>query len=471
MMSEEKAKALQKEPFKTVIAERDNFNREAYQNLTWLSSNETIVQQSETVTSDVLTFMVPKTPPGDYYDLSSMRMQTTFKLVDEEEKKPEDNQVVGPINYFCQTMIKSVEVYVNGTQVISSTPYYAQKAMVEALLNHSKADREGILSNQGFLMDKPTNLEKEPTWASHEALRDRAEFFGNYVEVSNEKKFVFKDDWTPAFQIPLLTDLNKIDTPLVSKVDLKIIIHFHPPSHYLWTAKGDKGENKKYKFLIKNSQLRVKQLRAADGYTRSLEDQIEKLPLKYRFKRIEPLLEPLPSGEAVFTKSFNMITNLPERILIMIQPQSLLSSSYTSNPINWNAKFDSVSTQHKCELSDCELTINGNPVSRLKGSDFQSFASLHYQELLELTGNDTFGCGLEREYFGVGSYMILFDLTKSGRCSTSGSVRQPVKEGQAVLTIKFKAGSSKSLSILMLQEFNSSFTVDKNRKVLFNYLD
>jgi len=455
-----------KEAYTTVIADRDNLNRESYQNLTWISSTETIVQQSETVTSDVLTFTVPKCPPGDYYDLSSMRMQTELLLLDKDGVPPVQNSVVGPINYFCQTMIKSVEVLVNGTQVITAAPYYAQKAYVDALINHSHEDRQGILTNQGFAMDKPKNLTVEPSFLTHVGFRNRTTFFAEYDE--NGKVMNFHKNGT-TFEIPLLTDLNKIDVPLLSKVELKIVITFNSPKYYLWTAADEK--DKGYYFKVTKSVMRIKQLRATDGYTRSLEDEIEKKPLKYRFKRIEPILDTLSSGSANFSRSFSMTTNLPERIIVLMQKEELLNPGYEDNPLNWNGGFEGADAAHKAELVECELTINGNSTSKLRGHDFYSFTSLHYQELMEQTGNDRFGCGLIRKYFGSGSYMIPFDLTKSGRSGTSGSIRQPVKEGQAVLSIKFKNGPKKSIAILILQEFNASFTVDKNRKVLFNYID
>jgi len=466
--SEEKMKtpSVLEPVVKTVIAERDNFNKDSYQNLTWVSSSEMIVQQSETVTSNVLTFMVPKAPAGDYYDLTSLRMKTRMTLTDKDGAVPTPKMVVGPINYFCQTMIKSVEIFVNGTQVVTSTPYYAQKAMVDALINHSEEDRQGILTNQGFYMDEPEHLMGAASFEKNDALVQRAGFFGSYDK--SDKNFTFSKDEV-GFFTPLLTDINKIDLPLVSKVDLKIIITFHPANHYMWTAAGASGENLKCKLNIKHAELRVKQLRSADGYTRSLEDRLEKHPLKYHFKRIEPILETWTMPSQVFTKALTLTSNLPERILIMIQPQSYLNSSYTVNPVNWSAKYKSGILSST--LSDVELTINGNPVMKTKVDKFPALASLHYQELMELTGNDVFGCGLKRRYFGSGSYLILFDLTKSGRCSTSGNVRQPSKEGQAVLTMKAKDSLPCSLAVLLLQEYNSSFTVDKNRKVVFNYLD
>jgi len=468
MNKQKDSKELPKDPFKTIIADRDNLNREYYQNLTWIGSSETIVPQSETVTSDILTFFVPKCPPGDYYDLTSMRMQSELFLQDKDGKKPADDSVVGPINYFCQTMIKSVEVFVNGTQVVTSSPSYAQKAIIDALLNHNRDDRASILTNQGFAMDKPEVLRETPSWDTHKALNKRAQFFSEWTKKEGQAILKFNDKGT-TFQIPLLTDINNIETPLLSKVDLKIVVTFHRPTYYLWTDEA--GKDKGYKLKVVSSMLRIKQLRATDGYTRTIEDQIEKHPFKYRFKRIETILDTLNTSSANFHRSFDMTTNLPERILVLIQEEELLNPSYVQNPINWNSAFACATANEKAELIECELTVNGIPLTRLKGKDYFSFAALHYQELMEQTGNDKFGCGFNRHNFGMGSYMISFDLTRSNRCATSGNVRQPVKEGQALLSIKFKNGATKPLAILIVQEFNSSFTVDKNRKVLFNYID
>jgi len=453
----------------TVISERDNFNRQLYQNLTWLGNSEIVLNPSEAVNNETLRFIIPPCPPGYFYDLSSIRGVFTLNLQGKDGAVPGNTDIVAPINYFAQTMIKAVEMTMNGTTVCPPTPYYAEKAFLDALINHSRDDRKTILMNQGLIMDDPEHMDDTPAYRRDNKLTPfgrRADYFGSL----NAQNVMVFSAVNKMFQVPLLTDVNKVDLPLIHGVDMKVNIYFHSPAFYLWTGPDDTGANREFKLEMESAQLRIKQLKSSAGYAESIEKILIEKPLTYRFKRTEIKLLTFPQNQIDLSAPFvQNLSTLPEMLFVLLRDQSSGRPDYTKNPLNFKSQF--VTQAGGTHFTKIFVTVNSEPVNRLDGFDFTSFASLHYQNLMELTGNATFGCGLDRSAFSQGCYIIAFDLTKSGRMAEAGTVRQTVKEGQALLHVGFKEAVQNPVDILCINYYNSSFSVNKNKRVMLNYLD
>jgi hypothetical protein len=335
-----------------VVAERDNFNREKFVNLTWVNSQEIVPKQREGLGGRTVSFNIDGAAPGHVIDPDSFRMGITLKLVDADGNPPANGHVIAPINYFCQTMIKQVEIFLNDVCVFNSGPYYAQRALFDAWLNRNTADRDGTLRTHGFIPDGASHLET----ASLDSVgfKSRACFFGTPAPpaaagAAANNNVVF-DNEPRKFFVPLITDLGNVEEPIMSQVDIRINIEFHDDAHILWAAGPAVALN--YKLDIVSCDMRVTMLQASEGYERSLEAKLEKEPFKYRHKRVEVKPLTIPAGSS--TLSSNSITQSstnPERIMILMQPERLTRCGYAHNPLNFGSVFKAVGWTEAAQLS------------------------------------------------------------------------------------------------------------------------
>jgi hypothetical protein len=421
-----------------------------------------------------VNIVVDGASPGHVYDMSSLRLGLSLQLVTEAKVAPTTGHVIAPINYFAQTIMKKVEIFLNDISVYNSSNYYAQRALFDAWLNHNNNDREGTLRCQGFIPDSAAHLDTASL--SSVAFRSRAHFFGKPEDAADaaNNNVVF-DATTRTFYVPLVTDLNSLNMHLISGVSIRVEIEFHDSSHVLW-ADGDACVNAKYQLRIASTNLRVKMLQMSEGYARSVEEKLAKKELKYRFKRIDSKPFTIAANQSTFsTSSITQTTTNPERIMIIMQPEKLLKSGYKDNPMNWNSKFKAIGwdtdNTKVSFLKSVDVCVNGNNLVRQKPADAKSLALLHHQEMTEKTGSTHFGNGFPFYNFERGNYVQIYDCTRAGSIGLSGNVRQPTKPGTLSLDLVFSKELYEPIHVLVMQEYNASITITKNRKVLIHYLD
>jgi hypothetical protein len=463
--------------YKPVVCETDNFNKENYINLTVVNSNEVVPKQKDALGSRTVNIGIDGAAPGHVYDMSSLRLGLTLKLYNpaHAEGQAVTGHTVAPINYFAQTIIKKVEIFFNDVCVYNSHNYYAQRALFDAWLNHNNADREGTLRCQGFIPDEAAHVE-DATLASV-GFRSRAHFFGQPTPVEPNAQDNHHVDFsaTPrTFYVPLVTDLSTLDMHLISQVNVRVAIEFHDSSYVLWTAGAASGMN--YELQIVSCNLRVKMLQMSEGYERSVESMLGKGPLKYRHKRIEPKPFTMPANQSTFsTSSITQTTTNPERIMVIMQPERLLRAAYGENPMNWNSKFRAEGWEPDNDetsvLQSVQISVNGYPLVRQTPENANSLARLHHQEMTEKTGATHFGNGFPFYYFERGNYVQIYDITKAGNVGLAGNVRQPTKQGTLSMDMVFSDEVYEAIHILVFQEYNASFTINKNRAVVTQYLD
>jgi hypothetical protein len=464
--------------YRPVVAERDNFNKEKYVNLAWINSQEVVPKQREGLGGRTVSFNIDAAAPGHVIPLDCFRMGLKLRLVDPDGAPPANGHVVAPINYFCQTMIKQVEIFFNDVCVFNSGPYYAQRALFDAWLNRNTADRDGTLRTQGFIPDPAAHLETAALAST--AFRGRALFFGtpnNVGAADPAANQVVYDNDPRTFYVPLITDLTDIEEPLISQVDIRVNIEFHDDTHVLWMT-GDAAVASNFKLDIVSADMRVKLMQCSEGYERSLEAKLEKAPIKYRHKRIEPKPLSIPANSSTLSSSnITQSSTNPERIMILMQPERLTRSGYEENPLNFGSIFRAQgwdpdnNLRPVSNLVGVSVAINGAPLVRQTADNASSLARLHHQEMTEKTGSTHYGNGFPFYHFERGNYVQLYDCTKSGRGGTSGSVRQPTKQGTLSLDLQFSQPLHETLQVLILQEYNASFTINKNRSVVTQYLD
>ena len=385
--------------YEPVIAEGDNFNRNDFINHTFTDYFHTVHQQKEALNNNVLTFEFPALSPGLVYDLGSLRMSTKMALTDKDGDRLPNDTMVAPINYFAQTVIKSVEIYLNDLEVSNSAQFYSEMALVDGWFNHSMGDRHGSMQISGFYADLPQYVDSVS--ANNNGFQQRRGIFGHSTNIGG---FEFNTN-ARTIHTHIKSDINTTDLPLLSGVSVRVVIKFHENDHNLWTNATGKTKNPELQF--QGSEMRMTVRRCAEGFARSIEEKLSKAPIKYRFKRIEPKVINIPPGQAGFEGSIvTQSTTNPERIIVLMRPGPRVKDDITKNPAWFGSRFRSIdwtaANDKKSSLTKANVCINGVPLIRTHASDFDDFAYLHFAEMVESTNSQEFGNGVPFENFLYG---------------------------------------------------------------------
>lgn len=457
--------------YKPVIAASDNFNDEKFINWAFTGNYPAVEQQKDALSaSRKLTFDITARSSGLAFDLSTIMLSYKCRIRNGDGSKPANNMLICPINYFGQTCIKSVEVYANDT-LISPTYNYSQLAYIDALVNHNSSDRGSVLNARGFYHDFSNETDTLTEECKGAILRRN--FFGSTKTAGTPPvtTFTFSDNWVNMY-VPLIIDVATVEKPIVSGVRLRVEIQFHESSYILWT--DENGALAKPEFQIKGAEIRIDCLQMESDFIKSTEEILQHRPIKYRYKRTEVRKFFMPAASQSFDESrLSESSTNPERVIMMLQYNDRSQNTYTLNPINFTSKFHAnAGGDLGSTFTKCNLYVLGNPLSKWTlASDGEDFAQLHYNEAYRVTGGDRFNFSLPFRHFISGNYFVIFDLSKSGRVGRSGDVRQPTIDGNIALSFNFNNPVDKEIAVYVMMEYNSSFTINKNRKVQYNYQD
>jgi hypothetical protein len=460
--------------YTAVMPDRDNPNRTEYYSPTWENSHwEKFPLKQTTNHSKVLEFEMRSLFKNQFYDLSTLTLGSSIRMTDEHGRVIEQGHVIAPINYFAQTMIQSVCVYLNDECVHNSGPYYAEKALLMAQTNHPWAERKTTLSRQGYYDEDPVN--QEPTY-DDKGILNRALFFGDKVQTNpNEPPSVNFTDRAVPFFSPLLADVFTTQNVLMPYVTCRVVITLHPDAYVLWAEEAIAAEN--YQFKVEKAELMCLRLKSHDKYYDSLVKQMKDHgPIKYRFKRMEVKSLEMPAGSEVFEDcSFVKSATNPTRGYIGMRLASFGRPNYRQNPLQFNGRWpadgDAPAARVRSEITNLEFSVQGNRLehSGLTG-DYYSHAQWHYY-LFSQRAKYSGGGGVPFYLWSLAKYFVPFDLTTSLRADKSGNVRLPVKEGDFKISIKFSKPLLHAIQLLIFQEYNSSYTINANGVVQYKYID
>ena len=83
----------------------------------------------------------------DYVDRANMMLYVQAKILKQDGTDLDANDPVGPVNLFLQSLFSQVDIFLNGTQVTTSTNTYPYRAMLETLLNDGDDAKKSQLTS------------------------------------------------------------------------------------------------------------------------------------------------------------------------------------------------------------------------------------------------------------------------------------------------------------------------------------
>ena len=202
-----------------------------------------------------------------------------------------------------------------------------------------------------------------------------------------------------------------------------------------------------------------------------MERILKETPITYPLRRIEIKKFSIPASLTSW-QSDSLVQSAinPTKLFLMLIPEDLWSGGYKTNPLEFvNRVEDSHGRQIRVQRAS--LTCNGAPlINHPSGSPEQllyaAFRAM-YNNLGQL-GRGQPSCGIHWDLFRNGATVWAYDITRTGRASNN-KVRQPVMQGLLRYELSFTQPLPKALNLFCISEHHASFTVDKNRNIVYNF--
>jgi len=437
----------------------------------WTNSYTLNYNPSSTINSHLLTFEMSKLSsptcafPGDAFIL----MELSIK--DKDGKKPEDDALVAPINLFPSAMFRGVRMFFNEVEVSNSEMgTYPLKTYVNMLTNMDYDSKSGHTQAYGFYPD--LEGEYQTFDVSSSGFQSRREIFGKLTAQKTTpvtEKFIYFDKPSPVY-CRLWTDFSTCSLPLLPEVTVRIEMTLNDPAFYM-TCSPQELHNKKYSLHIESAVLAMPVKTMATGLALDLEKKLLQKPVAYPLRRVETKKITLPASIQTFTTDGLTQSSLnPDRIMLLFITSENWEPNYGKNPLELLPRIHQSSGD--ADLTRCSLTVNGTPQEQgpVSSSDqlVLSAFRMMYQNLGQLDKKTD--CAISLRDFTNGKFMILYDLTASGRAANSSSAKQPAKTGNLRLDLHWSKPLPKALNLFIFSEFSSSVTIDKNRSVSYQWL-
>ncbi len=203
-----------------------------------------------------------------------------------------------------------------------------------------------------------------------------------------------------------------------------------------------------------------------------LEKRMAEKPLLYPMERIETRTAVISASLSSWTMDGVVQSTInPTQVLVMFIQSSAYQATYTSNPYELGAEFPEADGS-KTKLTKVNLSLNGAPLETAPEADVQQMRMAAYRRLIDHLGesNTAVDSFITWDDFNNGGYTIFsFDVTADGRAADS-SVKHVSRPGHLRLEVSLSQTLKSAVTMFVFSSFASSFTINKNRAVSYNFL-
>ena len=374
----------------------------------------------------------------EFIDLSHTYLKTAVKIKKAGGGDLVADDKVSLINYIGATLFGKVDVLLNDTQVSSSTPNNAYRAMFESLLTYDQPCAESQMQAAGFYKDTAGQMDAvDPTpdgnAPTNLGLKERFEL----TRGSRTVEFISR----------IHADIFNQNRLMVNGVRLRVKLHRNKNEFCLMAA------NANYVLEIEDVSMMLRKCKLTDA---SL-TQVQNIPALYPITRVLMKDYSFPSG--IQSININNLTSgvLPQKVVVGLVSNAATNGSSILNPFNF---------QH-FGLSECNVAVNGSTVNgKPLTFDFaNSRDSDGYWSLFASSGkmHHNIGSIIQRKDYKDGYAIIAFDLSPS---LCDGEFIDPDKSGDMSIALSFGKNLTSSITVLVYCEYNSLIEVTSGRKVI-----
>ena len=446
-----------------------------------------------------ITFLISGT--DEYIDLSKtiLVVQGNVKNGDGSNLSGGTQTNVAPVNNFLHSLIKQVDVYLNGKQVTPAMGTYAYRSYIETLLNYDVSAKNSQLSSALYFKDTPGEMDsngsllrtrtitynKAPTGSNSsftfesgasKGYKDgRNSNFDFDDDISTDivspgtgnqgfaKRHEFiKDSKTFVLSGPIFSDVFMGDRLLLNMLDLKVVLNRSSNAFCLMdTNTGSNKVNSKVK--LTDVVLKIRKVKVDQSVSDATELILKQTPALYPIRRVECKALSIPSGLPSVRKDNVFSGIIPKSFVFGLVDANSYSGENNKNPYNF----------HHFKVKTITLSVNGEeiPFKQLV-LDYTSATAKDfiqaYTTLFSGTGKMYANTGLDitREDYAGGYALYAFDLTPD-MCNTTDYFNA-VQRGSLSVDITFDEQTTVPINMVCYGDFENIICIDSERNVVYD---
>ena len=343
-------------------------------------------------------------------------------------------------NNVFHTLIKSIDVELNGTTVTLNSDDYHQEAYVTTVLNHSKDEQDTFMTCQGWAKDQYGYMDSRNS-AQNAAITARG-------DLKEGKKFLF-------IGMPII-DLFKTDKLLPPGLRMDIKIYLNENKKIFLSAGANNASNAKLK--VNSTKLYIsRKVPNAD-----LWDKMQKkwMSTPWTIPLIHTKLRTFVMGTTSTKFQEYDIFNgeIPKTMTMWMVPLNTAEGLYDKNQYNYERN----------NLTGCEIKLNSKTfidyAEKLTDENItKAYLNMKLQDGSALINKK--GPYITEEEFKNGYFILQFDLTRAkiGHLDVSETPRS----GNLSIHLNFSQVHGAAVQLYVMGTFNRILEVDYQGNVTY----
>ncbi|KAJ8030074.1 hypothetical protein HOLleu_29650 [Holothuria leucospilota] len=386
----------------------------------------------------------------EYIDLDQTQLYVRAKITKKDGSALEDDDAVGPVNLFLQSLFNQVDVALNGREISSATPTYPYRAMIETLLNYSHATKMDQLTSALFYKDTAGKMDVADPGAAAAAANMGLKKRSRFTNGSKEVELIGR----------LHSDIFCQEKYLLSGVDLRLKLTPSKDSFVLMSS----GQDPEYRVMLQQVSLFVRKVKIAPSVLIAHAKALESDTAKYTVRRVQTKILSVPAGNYSLNEDHVFLGQLPKRIVIACVDSDAFNGSYTKNPFHFkHNKINNLALYYDgVQIPTKPLKPNFNAddaATHSVRSYFTLFTGTHKNYRDE-------SVGISREDYPAGYTLFAFDFTPD---LSDGGHFNLVKEGNLRLEMNFAEALPRTINVIVYAEFDNVIEIDKVRNISYDY--
>ncbi|XP_071177997.1 uncharacterized protein F54H12.2-like [Mytilus edulis] len=402
------------------------------------------VRSNSQLTGNIIDMEITGKHGMEYVDLKRSKLYVKAKLVKGDGSNLTENEYVGPINLFLQSMFSQVEVAMQGKLVSSTTNHYPYKAMIQTLLTYGSESKTSQLTSQFWIKDVAGHLDdNDVNGGSNSSLNTRARYFAQSK--------------TGDMEGPLCHDLFHMNRYILNQVAINVRLTRTRPEFCLMTNEVAPD----FKVIIEDIVLKACKIQINPAVIYGHAEILKSVNAKYPFIKTEVKQITVAAGTVNFAQDQLFQNIRPNRVVVGFVNALAAAGDYTKNPFNF---------QH-FNLNQIGVFVDNIPVSgNLMRLNFDTSSGRTivpaFNSMFEVT--DKWACDsgnqLNRNDFAGGYALYCFEIEPN--FGDDGSYLHLLKQGNVRLEVQFSSALRDAISCIVYAEYPGYFEINAARDVI-----
>ena len=426
-----------------------------------------VTVQPTTTGINPMEFIIPGL--DDFVDLGRSYFTMELRLKKDDNGNLDAAQKLWPVNNLAHSIIKQIDLHLNGTLISPQSDTYHYKAYLETLLNYDREDGKTVLGPQGWF----NQVDFPPEWTATNTntTANAGAGHAHWVALSANHKGALAAMVTEVGKYAGGVTHSLVFTPhlevfhtgklLVPGIEIKMKFHFNGPSLFL------NGVALAGRLMEGDVKLRFHlcQLRLNDAIYQSLSAKRHNQGQVAAYPTVRSEIRTFSmQGNLTRFDIPNLFQNrIPDRLIVGLLDSRAFNGDVTRDPFCFQ----------KFGLTSMKQIVKGKeyPYETLHlVHDNGTRDNLGYFRFLQASGA---WCKKKGNMVELGDWgqaknctLFMFDNVANG-CVDSQTLN-PKQTGDLQLVLEFGAAPATNITVLVYGEFENLLEIDSNGAVLYN---